>query len=83
MSQLSQRNGHRLPNGSSESSNLPAVTSSQKQQLLAQATGNDSLQSLLATVSSSPSELMGVLTKALGPAEAEIQFREKITVRED
>lgn len=85
MSEVIPQNGHRMRQLDAAQPALPARVQpqSQQQRLLAAVEDNASLQHVLTKVSTPAGKLLKVLAKALGPAEAEIEFIEKITYREE
>lgn len=80
MHETSPRNAIRLVRA--EPVNGLPVSASEQQRLLSALDGNAPLQQVLATISTPAGELLKTISKALGPAEAEIEFVEKITIRE-
>lgn len=79
-SELPARNGQRLKLSHAESAPTPSVRQVDEQQALAALSGSEAVN-LLIKSSTAPAKLLKVLSKALGPAEAEIEFVEKIRIK--
>ena len=76
-------NGHRRIPIAVSPTDLPSVQHASSQQHLATSVDNTSLQQILATISTPAGKLLKVISKSLGSAEAEIEFVERIKVREE
>lgn len=83
MNETMPRNGQRLVIRDDAPHTLAAPPSSERQKLLRAMDENTSMQQVLARVSTPPGKLMKMISKAIGSAEAEIEFVERITIRED
>ena len=75
-------NGQRIAPLPEQQTQPPAVRHVTTEEALAILSADQSTR-LLIQASTSPKKLLKVLMKALGPAEAEIEFVERIIIRED
>jgi hypothetical protein len=66
-----------------EIADTPATYQSEQQQLATAIDDNRSLQRVLSTISTPAGKLLKMISKSLGSAEAEIEFTERIRVREE
>lgn len=76
-----QKNGQQLR--TVDASLPPAVVASERQQLAQVVDENPSLQKVLNAVTCPPGKLLKMISKSIGPAEAEIEFVERVRVRKD
>ncbi|MBI5760021.1 MAG: hypothetical protein HZA46_16005 [Planctomycetales bacterium] len=83
MTETTLRNGQRLNGQGSPATSLAQLQASENKQLLSAVDNNTPLQQVLARVSTPAGKLLKMISKAIGPAEAEIEFVERITIRED
>lgn len=74
---MSPTNGHSKPTLA-----LVPTEVTEREQLLSAVDTNASLQELLSKVTTPAGVWLTTLSKAIGPAEAEIEFTEEITIRE-
>ena len=78
------QNGHRLHSVQQAVSQPKRVTAqSDQQRLLAAVEGSPQLQHVITKVATPAGRLMKMIGRALGPAEAEVRFTERITYSED
>jgi hypothetical protein len=83
MNETLNRNGQRMVIRDDTPHKLVVPPSSERQKLLQAVDDNTPMQQVLARVSTPPGKLLKMIAKAIGPAEAEIEFVERITIRED
>lgn len=75
-------NNHRNGRNMDDSAELPSVQTSSQQRLNAAVQDNTSLQQILETVSTPAGNLLELISRSLGKAEAEIEFIEEIRIKE-
>ncbi len=83
MRDIDLRDNHRNVRPVSARSELPAVEATSQQRLVNSVDENASLQQVLATISTPASKWLEVISRSLGRAEAEIEFTERIRIREE